>query len=273
MTDIRKNMRSGVFYTALSRYSNIVISIVIGATLARLLTPKEFGIVAIISVFISFFNLLSNFGISPAIVQHKALTDDDVSSIFSFSIIFGLILSVIFFFAAPFIASFYNEPVLISLSRLMALAILFNSLQVVPNALNLKNLRFKQIGIISIVVHIISGIVAIILAYLGFSYYALVINSILSGLLISAAYYYLAPVKPSFLIRLSSLQKIAQSSTYQFLFQFINYFAGNTDNLLIGKYFSASALGFYDKAYKLMLMPVQNLTFVITPVLHPVLSE
>ena len=84
MTDIRKNMRSGVFYTALSRYSNIVISIVIGATLARLLTPKEFGIVAIISVFISFFNLLSNFGISPAIVQHKALTDDDVSSIFSF---------------------------------------------------------------------------------------------------------------------------------------------------------------------------------------------
>jgi teichuronic acid exporter len=273
MTDIRKNISSGVFYTAISRYSSNIVSIVIGATLARLLTPKEFGIVAIISVFISFFQLLSNFGISPAMVQHKSLTNDDVSSIFSFSIVFGLILSTIFFFLAPFIASFYNEPVLINLSRLMALVILFNSLQVVPNALNLKKLRFKQIGIISIGVHIVGGIVAIIFAFLGFSYYALIINSVLSGLLIFIAHYYLAPVKPSFLIRVSSIRKIAKSSTYQFLFQFINYFAGNSDNLLIGKYFSASALGFYDKAYKLMLMPVQNLTWVITPVLHPVLSE
>lgn len=273
MTDIRKNIRSGIFYNALSRYSNIVASIFIGATLARLLTPKEFGIVAIISVFISFFNLISRFGISAAVVQHKSLTDDDVSSIFSFSIALGLVLAIIFFFLSPFIASFYNEPVLANLSRLMALVIFFNSLQVVPNALNTKKLRFKEIGIISVVVHIISGIVAIILAYLGFSYYALIINSILSGLLIFIAYYYLAPVKPSFLIRFSSIRKIAKFSTFQFSFHFINYFAGNTDNLLIGKYFSSSALGFYDKAYKLMLMPVQNLTFVITPTLHPVLSK
>lgn len=273
MTDIRKNIRSGIFFNAISRYSNIVVSIFIGAILARLLTPKDFGVVAIIGVFISFFSLISKFGISAAVVQHKSLTDDDVSSIFSFSIAFGLLLSIIFFFLSPFIASFYNEPVLINLSRLMALAIFFNSLQVVPNALNMKKLRFKEIGIISVVVHIISGIVAIILAYLGFSYYALIINSILSGLLIFIAYYYLAPVKPSFFIRFSSIRKIAKFSTFQFLFHFINYFAGNTDNLLIGKYFSSSALGFYDKAYKLMLMPVQNLTFVITPTLHPVLSK
>ena len=116
-------------------------------------------------------------------------------------------------------------------------------------------------------------IVAIILASLGFSYYALIINSILSGLLIFIAYYYLSPIKPSLVIRFSSIRKISKFSTFQFLFTFINYFAVNTDNLLIGKYFSPSALGFYDKAYKLMLMPVQNLTFVITPVLHPVLSE
>lgn len=154
----------------------------------------------------------------------------------------------------------------------MALSILFNSLKIVPYAMNAKKLRFKQLGIISVIVYVISGISAIILAYLGFSYYALVINSIISGLLTFSAYYFLAPIKPSFIIHLSSIKKIIKFSTFQFLFQFINYFAGNTDNLLIGKYFSASALGFYDKAYKLMLMPVQNLTWVITPVLHPVLS-
>ena len=273
MIDIRKNILSGIFYTAVSRYSNIVAGIFIGAVLARLLTPEEFGVVAIISVFISFFNLLSNFGISPAIVQHKSLTESDVSSIFSFSILLGLLLSAVFFFAAPFIASFYNEPVLINLSRLMALAILFNSLQVVPNALNLKKLRFKEIGIVRVVVNVVSGIIAIILAYLGFSYYALVINSILTGFLIFIIFYIMAPVKPSYRLKINPVRKIARFSIFQFFFNFINYFSRNADNLLIGKYFSPSALGFYDKSYRLMMMPVQNLTFVITPVLHPVLSN
>ena len=273
MTNIRKKLSSGIFYTAISKYSDVFISIFIGAILARLLTPEEFGIVAIISVFISFFNLLSSFGISAAVVQNKSLTDDDLSSIFSISIVFGLFLSAIFFFSAPFIASFYDKPILINLSRLMAFAILFNSLTVVPNAIILKRLQFKELGIITVIVRIVSGVAAIILAYSGYSYYALIIYGILSGLLSLMAFYYLAPVKPSLFIRISSLRKIAKFSTFQFLFRFINYFAGNSDNLLIGKYFSASALGFYDKAYRLMLMPIQNLTFVITPVLHPVLSE
>lgn len=273
MNKIGKEIKTGIFYSAISKYSNIVVSIIIGATLARLLTPEEFGIVAIISVFTSFFNLLSNFGISPAIVQHKSLSDDDISSIFSLTILLGLFFSLLFFFIAPLIADFYNNEILINLSRLMAIAIFFNAIQIVPNALNLKMLRFKQIGIITVITHLISGVIAIILAYFGFSYYALVINSILSGIFIFIAYYYLAPIKPSLFINISSVKKIARFSTFQFFFRFINYFAVNADNLLIGKFFSPALLGFYDKAYKLMLMPVQNLTFVITPVLHPVLSK
>lgn len=273
MTEIRKSIKFGVFYTAISKYTNIVASIFIGAILARLLSPEEFGIVAIISVFISFFNLLSNFGISPAIVQNKQLTDKDISSIFSFSLIFGFVLAVSFFFLSPLIASFYDKPILTNLSRLMALAVFFNSLKIVPNALLIKKLKFKEMGLATVIVHIVSGISAIILALTGFSYYALILESILSGLFSFIAFYTLSPVKVSFCIDLGAVRKIAKFSTYQFLFQFINYFAGNSDNLLIGKYFNASALGFYDKAYKLMLMPVQNLTFVITPVLHPVLAK
>lgn len=273
MSEIRKNIRAGVFYTALARYSNIVLSILIGAVLARLLTPEEFGTVAIITVFISFFSLLSSFGIGSAIVQNQSLTDEDLSSIFSFTIVFGLIFSTVFFIGSPLIAAFYNNEKLTNLSRLMAIPILFHTFQIVPIALIRKNLRFKEIGIISIIIHILTGTAAIVLAYMGFSYYALIINAILNAVLLFIAYFYLAPVKPSLKIRLASIRKIIKFSTYQFLFQFINYFAGNLDNLLIGKFFSATALGFYDKAYKLMLMPVQNLTFVITPVLHPVLSQ
>lgn len=273
MSSIRKNLRKGVFYNGLARYSNVVVSIIIGATLARLLTPEEFGVVAILTVFIAFFNLLSSFGISAAIVQNKTLSDSDNSSIFSLTFILGLFFSLLFYFSAPLIASFYNNPVLIDLTRLMSLAIFFNTIKIVPHALAMKDLRFKEIGIITVIVHIITGVAAIILAYNGFSYYALVINAIMNGVLLFGFYFYLAPVKPIFGIKKNAIRKIAKFSTYQFLFQFINYFAGNADNLLIGKFFSTSALGFYEKAYKLMMLPVQNLTFVITPVLHPILSE
>ena len=196
MSEIRKNILSGIFYTAISRYSNIAAGIFISAILARLLTPAEFGVVAIISVFTSFFGLLSDVGISPAIVQHKSLTEEDLSSIFLFSIALGVFLSVVFFFSAPIIASFYNEPALIILSRIMALAILFSSLQVVPNALMIKNLRFKELSIVTVIVTIITGIVAVILAYLGFSYYALILRNILSGFLGLIIFYIMAPVKP-----------------------------------------------------------------------------
>lgn len=273
MGNLKKEIGSGVFYTALSKYSDIVISIIISAILARLLTPSEFGLVAIVMVFISFFNLLSSFGFAPAIIQNKDLDEMDIRSIFSFTILIGFVLALIFFFLAPFIAKFYKNVILTELARLMSLVILVQTFQIVPQALCRKKLLFKQIGIISISVHVISGMVAILLAYNGFSYYALVINSIINGLLLFIAFYFLSPVKPALEIRFLSLKKILGFSLFQFLFNFINYFSRNADNLLIGKYFSPSALGYYDKAYRLMLMPIQNLTHVITPVLHPVLSK
>ncbi|MCP4971722.1 MAG: lipopolysaccharide biosynthesis protein, partial [Arcobacter sp.] len=246
---------------------------IISAILARLLTPKEYGTVAIILIFTSFFGLLSSIGIGPAIVQNKSLSKSDIKSIFTFTLFFGIILSIIFYLFSPVIASYYENEVLINLARLMSLTIIFQSLQIVPMALSRKNLRFKQIGIISVVVEIVSGIITIILAYKGFSFYALVIRSILSSFLIFIFLYAIEPIKISFRIKIVPIKKIAKFSTFQFLFNFINYFSRNADNLLIGKFFSMEALGFYDKSYRLMMMPVQNLTHVITPVLHPVLSE
>lgn len=273
MTSTRRTVGKGVFYTALGKYSNIFFSILIGAILARLLSPDEFGIVAIVTVFVTFFNILTDFGIGPAVVQNQQLDKKDVSSIFSFSIILGFIFAGVFFFLATPIANFYNREELIDVSRLLSIAILFYSLQVIPNALNQKALKFKQIGIINVVVQVSTGIIAIILAYKGFSYYALIIRSILNSLLTFIIFYWLMPVKIAFHIHWHSIGKIARFSGFQFLFNFINYFSRNADNLLIGKYFGTASLGYYDKSYRLMTMPVQNLTHVITPVLMPVLSK
>lgn len=272
MATLSKTLKSGILYTAIAKYSSIFLSILIGAILARLLTPKEFGIVAIVTVFVTFFNLLSDFGLGPAVVQNQELTEQDVQSIFSFSILFGIILALLFFFCAPLIANFYHDKELIKVSRLLSIAILFYSFQIIPKALAQKKMRFRQIGIISVIAQIINGTIAIILAYNGFSYYSLVIKSILDSLLTLIAFYWLTQVKFTFRIQKNSIKKIARFSSFQFLFNFINYFSRNSDNLLIGKYFGAASLGYYDKSYRLMMLPVQNLTHVITPVLLPVLA-
>jgi len=135
-----------------------------------------------------------------------------------------------------------------------------------------KALQFKQIGLITVGVQLFCGVVAIILAYLDFSYYAIIAQSILIGGISLTIFYLIKPIKIVSKIQFSAIKKIFRFSIFQFLFNFINYFSRNADNLLIGKLLGQAPLGLYDKAYRLMMMPVQNLTHVITPVLMPVLA-
>lgn len=271
MKDI--SIKKAALINFISKYSNIVIQLIINSVLARLLTPDDYGIVAIITVFISFFTMMADMGIGPAIIQHKDLNKRQISDIFIFTFFVAIIISIGFIgFSYP-LSIFYDNKVYISLGMILSIGIFFNVLNIVPNALLLKDKQFKTLGIINISITVIGGMVTIILALNGAKYYALVINSVLVGFLTFIFNYFYSKLKIYFTFSVESIKKIRQFSSYQFGFNFINYFSRNLDNLLIGKIIGQESLGYYDKAYKLMLYPVQNLTNVITPVLHPILSE
>lgn len=270
---IRDELKSGITITFIARYSNIIIQIIITAILARLLSPEEFGVVAIIMVFITFFNLLADMGIGPAIIQSKSLMNRDHSSIFNFTVIIGLLLSVGFYLFSFFIADFYSNNEYTTIGKYLSLSIFFFSIAIVPQSLLKKDRRFKELGLIEIIANILIGILTIVLAYLGFSYYSLVWQAVLKSVILFIIFFKISKLKYQFVFSTAPIKNIFSFSAYQFLFNFINYFSRNLDNILIGKFLGASALGYYDKAYKLMLYPVQNLTHVITPVLHPVLSN
>lgn len=267
-------LRKGILINFIAKYSNIFVQIIITSILARLLTPKEFGIISVIAIFIAFFNLLGDMGIGPAVIQYKDLTDDDISSIFIFTFFIAIFLGFLFYFFSYFIADFYNNSVYINIGHLLSISVIINLLCTVPNGILLKNKQFKLIGIATLLSNFTSGLITILLAYKGFSYYALVANSIMQ-----VAFYFLIIFRYSNIrIKLKKysftpIKRISNFSVYQFLFNIVNYFSRNSDNLLIGKYLGMAPLGYYDKAYKLMLYPVQNLTFVITPVLQPILSD
>ncbi len=270
---IKKQLVSGVFYTAISKYAGIFISLIVTAILARLLSPEEFGVVAVATVIITFFGIFTDLGISPAIIQNKELTEKDLSNIFSFTIFGGILLSVLFFISSWIIGNYYKNETLVTICQLLSINLLFSALNIVPNALLYKDKLFRYIAIRSLIVQLIGGFLSVIAALADAGLYALIINPIFSSIFIFIISYRKKPQQFSFTLGLDSIKKILAFSSYQFLFNVINYFSRNLDKLLIGRYMSMGALGYYEKSYRLMMMPLQNITHVISPVMHPVFSE
>lgn len=274
MSNISKEIQSGSFFLFIGKYSNIIFQIIITGVLARLISPEEFGIVAISMVFILFFNTLSDFGFGPAIVQQKSISKLDVDSFFWLTVAQGLFLMILFLLAKPLIVAFYNNQTLDEVLFYLSFAIFFSSLNTVPNALNRRHKKFKYIGWSTVFVNIITGTTAIILAlFFDYGIYALVVKVILDTIILFFYNLKVANYIPSFVFSIKPIKLVFKYSSYQFMYNFFHYFSRNIDNLFIGKYLGPIALGYYDRSYKLMIMPVQNLTNVIAPVIHPVLAK
>lgn len=184
MSSIKQQLLSGVFYTALAKYSGIIVSLVVAGVLARLISPDDFGIMAVATVIIAFFNLFTDVGLSPAIIQHKDLTTENLSDLFSFTIWTGIGLSLLFAAASWPIAAYYDRDILRILCQLLAINLFFASATIVPNALFYRNKEFKFIALRSFVIQLIAGAAAVTAALCGAELYALVIGPILSGILI-----------------------------------------------------------------------------------------
>ncbi len=271
---VSRELTSGVFYTAIAKYAGIVVTLAVTAVLARLFTPEEFGVVNITTVIIAFFAIFSDLGIGPAIIQHKQLTQRDLSSIFSLTLWSGALIAIGFFAASGAIASFYdNSELMRDICRILAVNLLFATLNIVPNALIYKEKRFRFAAMRSLAVQIVGGAASISAAYAGAGIYALTINPVFSSVLLFAINYRENPLPIRLLPQRAAIAKVFSFSAYQFSFQILNYFSRNLDKLLMGRYMSLSDLGYYDKSYRLMMLPLQNITFVISPVMHPVFSE
>ena len=270
---IKKEITNGVFWGMVSKYSGIVIQLIITAVLARLLSPEDFGVIAITTILINFFTLFTDMGIGPAIIQSRELTTADLDSIFSFCIYCGFLQSLIFWGMSRLIASFFQSELLVPICRILSINLLFAACNIVPNALILKNKRFKFIAERTLGLQVTGGGIAIIAAFNGLEVYSLLIVPVLTAVGTFILNYRQYPLKIRFYIDKKPLYKIFSYSIFQFLFNLINYFSRNLDKLIIGKNFNLGELGYYEKSYRLMTLPLQNITHVFTPVMHPVLAS
>jgi len=270
---IKKEMFHGVMWSAIEKYSAVIISLIISAILARLISPEAFGVVAVASVLIDFLNIFTDMGIGPAIIQRKDLSDENLNSIFTYTIFGGILLAVLFFCLAKPIANFYNDSALIIICQILSVKLFFAAINIVPQANILKNKNFKLIAKRTLLLQVLSGIVSIYAAYQGVGMYALLISPIFTSIGMFFFNINYSPRKIDLRFDGSPFKKIYAFSLYQFLFSFMNYFSRNVDSLIIGRYFTLKELGYYDKSYRLMMLPLQNVTNVITPVMQPILSS
>ena len=266
-------IKNAVATMAIGKYSRILISLLVNVILSRLLSPEDYGVVAVVTVFTTFFASLSDIGLSTAIIQKKELDNDDVNSIFSLSVYYSFVLAIIFIILAWPISQFYGSDVYLNICLILSISLFFDALNTVPNGIMNRDKQFKKIAFRTVIVYVCSSCVAIYLAFKGWSYYSLVVQSVIYSIVTFIWNYCTTKPKFRLKIRIDSINKIKGYSSYQFAFNILVYFARNLDNLLTGKFFGSAELGYYNKAYSLMLYPINNITNVIAPVLHPVLSD
>lgn len=273
MSSIKHEMLHGVFWSAIEKYSGLVVSLVVSMILARLLSPDEYGVVAIATVFTQFLSMFCTMGIAPAIIHRDDLDERDLDSIYTFSLIIGGFLSVLFFVLSWPISYLYENGQLTSVCQILSIQLFFSAANMVPNALMNKNRRFKEIAKRTLLLQLNSCTLAIVAAFGGMGVYSLLISPVLTsiGIFLFNKKYYKVHVCKN--ITFEPLKKVFSFAAYEFLFEFVNYFSRNLDKLIIGKYMSVAELGYYEKSYRLMQLPMNNVTAVVNPILQPVLSN
>lgn len=269
----KMSLKKATLINSAAKYFNVICAFIVNVILSRILTPSEYGVVAVATVFITFFSLFSDLGFGVAYIQNKELNKDDRDNLFTFLIYIGIALLALFFVFSYVIAWFYKDPVYIRVSQLLGVNLLFTAVNVIPNSELLKQQRFKTVGITQAISSTLSSICAVIFANLGFSYYSIVLQSLIYTLVLGIVFISITKTKFLFKVRLESVNKVLEFSAGQIGFNFINYFSRNLDNLLIGKFFGNTALGYYDKAYKTSTYPVSNFSSIIGSSIQPVMSK
>lgn len=266
---------SSTKWTILASVINGVLTIVIGAVLARLLSPAIYGLVAIAYIVISFAGYFVRLGVGTALVQKEDLNSEDINFAITFSMGIGFVSALVLALIAPLIAALFTKPESNAVIAAMSLSLWFSSFSSTLIGLLRRNMLFKFLSIVSIAQTIFTGIFSISMAWFGSGVWSLVWPLIIGQLIVLILFF--MKVKSSFELNfqfsLSGYNHILKfGSRYTFI-SILEYFGSNLDTIFIGRFFSVSQLGLYDRAYKLAYLPSQTLITSITSVMFPVFSR
>jgi len=273
MGDLRETTLTGLTWSAIGQFATQALRFVLSVALARLLTPKDFGLVGMIIVFTGFAGLFSELGFGAALIQRQEIEEINLSSIFWLNVVSGLILTGIVFGVAPLIATFYNEPRLKLLTMLISANFFIGSLNTVQTAVLRRSMDFRKLAIIETIAMAIAGGLAITLAFIGFGVWSLAWQMLISTSVGVIIMWRVTDWKPQFCFNKKAVKELVGFSSNFLGFNVFNYWVRNSDDLLIGKFIGSTGLGIYTRAYSIMLLPLRQISTTVGQVMFPSLSR
>lgn len=255
-----------------SKFTMQLFNLVITAILARLLLPKDFGLVGMSLIIIGLVSLINESGLATAIVQRKDLEELHLSTAFWSNIATGILLYIGTFYFSPFIASFFKIDTVEIIIKVAAISFLISSITIVHRSLLSRNLQFKTIAKTEIAGSLISGTFALYLALSGFGFWSLVAKNLMNDLIVVSLTLIIYPWKPTFEFSREKFNDLFGFGANVIGGNMLNYFRQNMDYIIIGRIMGAELLGYYTLAYTLAVFPAVKIIPVITRVVFPAFS-
>lgn len=259
----------GVVWSAIERFSVQGIQFVLSIVLARLVAPSEYGLIAMLGIFLAIAQTFIDSGFSNALIQKKDRTEVDYSTVFYFNVVISLFIYLLLWLSAPYIALFYKEPLLEIITKWVGLNIVVSALSIVQRAKLTVRLDFKTQAKASLASVIVSGIIGIVLAYQGYGVWALIVQSLLNNLLDTSLLWCFARWMPAWCFSYRSFKTLFAFGSKLLLSGLLHTIYLNLYTLVIGRKYSATDVGYYNRAYSIAQYPSVNIVMIISRAIYP----
>lgn len=268
----QRSVRGGVV-TIAAQASKFTLKFGSTMVLARLLVPEDYGLIGMATVIVGFVEYFKDLGLSAATVQRREINHQQISTLFWINLAVGCLVALIVASLAPAIALFYNEPRLSGITLALAINFIFGGLTVQHQALLRRQMQFTSLAKIEIVAMTVGVATAVITAYYGIGYWALVLMLMMTALTNMFGVWLACSWRPGLPQKDSEISSMLAYGGNLTGFGLVNYFSRNLDNVLIGRRWGSGQLGLYAQAYRLVLLPIQQINNPINSVALPTLSS
>jgi PST family polysaccharide transporter len=271
--DLKAYTVRGGFVGLGAQGANFLVRIGSLSVLARLLSPKDFGLVGMVTAFTGVLMLFRDFGLSSAVVQRRTVSEGQLSTLFWINILVGVLLGLVTLAMAPAIAAFYHEPPLFAVTAVLAAAFVFNAAGIQHAAILQRRMHFSTIATIHVISFMAAAGIGVGLAMVGCGYWALVVMAITHPLVATIGFWVAAgwlPGMPRVRVGIRSMMRFGGTLTLNGIVAYVCY---NADKVLIGRFWGVDAIGLYGRAYQLVNIPTENLNWTVGEVAFSALSR
>lgn len=263
----------GVAWSAIERISTIGIQFVLSIIIARILSPSDYGLIGMLTIFLSISQCLVDSGFTNALIQAKERSEKDYGTVFIFNLAISVTLYLVLFSCAPAISRFYNQEILTYILRVVGLTLIISALSNVQRTIYEIKIDFKTQSFITIPSAILSGSVGVVMAYLGFGVWALVAQTLTNGLITTVLFWILSKERFCIVFDITSFKRLGGFGVKLMFSSLLHTAYSNIYGLFIGKMYSAKDLGYYSRADQFAVFPANTIRTIISRVSYPLLCQ